>query len=211
MTLDLAMPLAAEIALFAVAVLVLFVGLITQGNAHQRIGWLTLVGLVGVFGLTFLAEEGRTLFSLSFVQDSLALFSKRLFIAATIISLLGSLTLRHTTFIRRSAEYHFAVLSSLIGMMVLASARDLVLVFVAFELMSIPLYVLTGFLKRDSTTSEAALKFFLVGTVSSAVIAYGMSFIYGVTGSTALEALAPALADGNPMMVLGMTLKDQDA
>ena len=76
-------------------------------------------------------------------------------------------------------------------MMVLASARELILLFVAFELMSIPLYVLTGFLKRDAVAPEAALKFFLVGTVSSAVIVYGMSFIYGVTGSTTL-ALIPA-------------------
>ena len=67
-------------------------------------------------------------------------------------------------------------------MLVLASARELMLLFVAFELMSIPLYVLTGFLKRDAVAPEAALKFFLVGTVSSAVIVYGMSFVYGATG-----------------------------
>ena len=72
-------------------------------------------------------------------------------------------------------------------MMVLASARELVLFFVAFELMSIPLFVLTGFLKRDAVAPEAALKFFLVGTASAAVIVYGMSFVYGVTGSTALR------------------------
>ena len=59
--------------------------------------------------------------------------------------------------------------------------------------MSIPLYMLTGFLKRDAVAPEAALKFFLVGTVSSAVIAYGMSFIYGATGGTALAAIPQAL------------------
>ena len=206
MTLDFGMPLVPELALFALAVLVLMVGLITQGNAHQRIGWITLLGLGGVLGLTFLARVDGALFNQSFVQDSLALFAKRLFLVATIISVLASLTLRHPTFVRRSAEYHFAVLASLIGMMMLASARDLVLIFVAFELMSIPLYVLTGFLKRDAATSEAALKFFLVGTVSAVVIAYGMSFIYGVTGTIGLEAIGPALADGNPLMVLGMTM-----
>ncbi len=206
MTFDLGMPLGPELAVFALAVLVLAIGLITQGNAHQRIGWLTFFGLAAIFGLTFRTTEGASAFNQSFVVDSLALFSKRLFIGATLVSVLGSLTLTHHTFARRSAEYHFAVLSSLVGMMMLASARDLILIFVAFELMSIPLYVLTGFLKRDPTTSEAALKFFLVGTVSSAVIAYGMSFIYGVTGSTALDAIAPALADGHPLMVLGMTM-----
>src|SRR5207247_2449847 len=76
----------------------------------------------------------------------------------------------------------------------------------SFELMSIPLYVLTGFVKREDTAPEAALKFFLVGTASSAVIVYGMSFIFGVTGSTELSAIPGALATGDPMMLLGMTL-----
>ena len=206
MNIDLGAPLIAELALFALAVVVLIVGLIQQGDPHRRIGWLSLVGVLGVFGLTFVAEEGRSLLGESVVQDSLALFAKRLFIVATAISLLGSLTLTHVNFVRRSAEYHFALLVSLLGMMVLASARDLILIFVAFELMSIPLYVMTGFLKQDEVASEAALKFFLVGTASSAVIAYGMSFIFGATGSTAIETIPAALADGQPVMLLGMAL-----
>src|SRR4029453_12414767 len=64
------------------------------------------------------------------------------------------------------------------------------------ELMSIPLYVLTGFIKRDAVAPEAALKFFLVGTVSSAVIAYGMSFIYGATGGKGLSLIPQAMRDG---------------
>ena len=116
----------------------------------------------------------------SFVQDGLALFAKRLFLASAALSVLGSIALRQGIFARRSAEYHFALLASLLGMCVLASARELILLFVAFELMSIPLFLLTGFLKRDAVAPEAALKFFLVGTVSSAVIVYGMSFVYGV-------------------------------
>ena len=81
-------------------------------------------------------------------------------------------------------------------MLVLASARELILLFVAFELMSIPLYVLTGFLKREDAAPEAALKFFLVGTASSAVIVYGMSFVYGVTGTTELAAIPAGAGDG---------------
>jgi NADH-quinone oxidoreductase subunit N len=107
---------------------------------------------------------------------------------------------------RRAAEYHFALLASLLGMLVLVSARELILLFVAFELMSIPLYVLTGFLKRDGTAPEAALKFFLVGTVSAALIAYGLSFMYGVMGTTWLAGLPPALAQAHPLMTLGLGL-----
>jgi NADH-quinone oxidoreductase subunit N len=72
--------------------------------------------------------------------------------------------------------------------------------------MSIPLYVLTGFVKREDVAPEAALKFFLVGTASSAVIVYGMSFVFGVTGTTELAAIPAALAVGDPLMMLGMTL-----
>src|SRR4030095_16819367 len=65
---------------------------------------------------------------------------------------------------------------------------------------------LTGFIKRDAVAPEAALKFFLVGTVSSAVIAYGMSFIYGATGGTALALIPQAMRDGHPTVLLGMGL-----
>ena len=72
--------------------------------------------------------------------------------------------------------------------------------------MSIPLYLLTGFSKRDAAAPEAALKFFLVGTVSSAIIAFGMSYMYGVTGSTSFAAMPPAIIAGDPLMLLGMAL-----
>jgi NADH-quinone oxidoreductase subunit N len=197
------MPLAPELALFALAVLVLLASLIRPGRA---IGWMALVGLLLIFALMQFAPEGQVLFGGAFVQDALALFAKRLFIGATALSLLGSLTIGHGPFDRRAGEYHFAMLVSLLGMLVLASARELILLFVAFELMSIPLYVLTGFMKRDAVAPEAALKFFLVGTVSSAVIAYGMSFIYGATGGTALTLIPQALRDGQPTILLGMGL-----
>jgi NADH-quinone oxidoreductase subunit N len=197
------MPLVPELALFGLAVLVLLAGLVKPG---RRIGWIAFVGLLVVFGLLMVAAEGRVLFGGAFVQDALALFSKRLFVGATALSLLGSLTIGQAPFNRRSSEYHFAMLVSLLGMLVLASARELILLFVAFELMSIPLYVLTGFIKRDAVAPEAALKFFLVGTVSSAVIAYGMSFIYGGTGGTELALIPQALRDGQPSVLLGMGL-----
>ena len=197
------MPLAPELAVFALAVLVLLAGLIRPGRA---IGWIAFAGLVAIFGLLMVTPEGQVLFGGAFVQDALALFAKRLFVGATALSLLGSLTIGHANFDRRSSEYHFAMLVSLLGMLVLASARELILLFVAFELMSIPLYVLTGFIKRDAVAPEAALKFFLVGTVSSAVIAYGMSFIYGATGGTALALIPQAVRDGHPTVLLGMGL-----
>ena len=209
MTVDLGVPLLPELALFALAVLVLIMGLVQQGDPRRRIGWVTLAGLCVILGLTFAADEGGSLFGGTFVQDALALFAKRLVLSAAVLSVLGSLTLGHPSFSRRSAEYHFALLVSLVGMFVLVSARELVLLFVAFELMSIPLYVMTGFLKRDAVAPEAALKFFLVGTVSAAVILYGISFVYGISGSTSLDQIAQAFGTGgtgHPLLMVGMAL-----
>jgi NADH-quinone oxidoreductase subunit N len=177
-----------------------------QAPAGSLVGWITFGGLATIFGLSFLTTEGGSILRGSFVQDGLALFTKRLFIASAALSVLGSLAIRHTVFGRRASEYHFAILVSVLGMSILASSRDLVLLFVAFELMSIPLFVMTGFLKRDAAAPEAALKFFLVGTASSAVIVYGMSFLYGATGSTALEAIPAAITDNHPLARLGLVL-----
>ena len=223
---DILIALAPELALFALAVVVLLAGLAARARGSHvgrvplsedaggpakakggpAIGWLTLIGLAVIFGVTFLVPEGASLLGDSFVQDSLALFAKRLFIASAALSVLGSLTLQQQAFSRRSAEYHFAVIVSVLGMSVLASARELILLFVGFELMSIPLFLLTGFLKRDPVAPEAALKFFLVGTASSAVIVYGMSFVYGITGSTMLVAIPAAMSGGHPLLMLGMGL-----
>ena len=217
MTFNLGMPLAIELALFALAVLVLLTGIArpyagrapvtaATGGSPGPSAWMTLAGLAAIFGLTCFAAEGGSILRGSFVQDGLAIFAKRLFIASAALSVLGSIALRRGILARRSAEYHFALLASVLGMCILASARELILLFVAFELMSIPLFLLTGFLKRDAVAPEAALKFFLVGTASSAVIVYGMSFIYGATGSTTLDAIPAAMANGEPLMMLGMGL-----
>ena len=206
MTIDPGMPLVLELALLALAITVLLLGLAGRGGPGRRIGWVTFIGLLVVLGLTFIAEEGRSLLGGSFVQDGLAIFAKQIFLASAALSVLGSLTVEQRTFARRAGEYHFGLLASLVGMMVVASARELVLFFVAFELMSIPLFLLTGFLKRDAVAPEAALKFFLVSTASAAIIVYGMSFVYGVTGSTAFGVIPGALAAGHPLMLLGMGL-----
>jgi NADH-quinone oxidoreductase subunit N len=198
-----------ELGVAAIFLVILVGGVLGRRRAPLAIGGLVIAGLAVLLGASFLvapASPGDTLFDGMFVQDDLALFAKRLFLAATLVGVIASLALRHAAFARRAVEYHLALLGSLLGMLVLASARDLILLFVAFELMSIPLYVLAGFLKREPEAVEAALKFFLVGTVSSAVLAYGLSFVYGIAGTTAIGAIPDALAEGHPLMRLGMIL-----
>ncbi|HEV8457424.1 MAG TPA: NADH-quinone oxidoreductase subunit N, partial [Methylomirabilota bacterium] len=195
-----------EVGLALLMLLVFLVGLFMAGEDKRRVGVLTAIGLVILFGFSWRTEAGAELFHGTFVQDELALFAKRLFLLATLIGVLASLPLRAVAFARRATEYYLAILASLLGMLVLSGARDLVLLFVAFELMSIPLYYLAGFLKREPEAVEAALKFFLIGTVSSAVLAYGLSFMYGVAGTTDVRGIARALGAGHPMMLLGMLM-----
>ncbi len=199
-------PLVLEAGLGVLMIVIFFVGVWSRGEDRRRVGVIGAAGLVVLFGVAWRSEPGVALFGGSFVQDELAIFAKRLFLLASVIGVAGSLGLRAPTFARRATEYYLAILASLLGMLVLASARDLVLLFVAFELMSMPLYYLAGFLKRDEMAVEAALKFFLVGTVSSAVLVYGFSFLYGVAGTTDLRGIAAALQGGHPLMVLGMIL-----
>ena len=90
-------------------------------------------------------------------------------------------------FIRKksySSIYFSLILLSTIGMVLVAYSTDLVMLFVAWELMSIPTYILAGFLKKNPSSNEAALKYFLFGALSSAIIIYGISITYGITGST---------------------------
>ena len=199
-------PFTLEIGLGLLLLLVFVAGLLARGENRRGIAWLATGGvLVLAIVAMFTTPAGGALGGM-FVQDGLAIFAKRLFLAATFIGVLAGLSGPDPVFSRRAAEYHLLVLTSLLGMLVLASARDLILLFVAFEMMSIPLYVLAGFLKRDAGAVEASLKFFLVGSVSSAVMAYGLSFVYGATHTTDLAKIAAAAAvqGPHPLLTLGL-------
>jgi NADH-quinone oxidoreductase subunit N len=195
-----------EAGLLALMLIVFVGGLFGRRDDSRRVGVISALGLVGLFYWSLRLGPGASHWGGAYVLDELALFAKRLFLVATVIGILGSLTLRAPVFARRATEYYLIMLSSLLGMLTLASARDLVLLFVAFELMSIPLYAMAGFQKRDGEAVEAALKFFLVGTVSSALIAYGLSFVYGVTRTTLMSGIGPALAGGSPLLILGLVV-----
>lgn len=92
-----------------------------------------------------------------------------------------------------TGEYYTLILCSLLGMLTIASSRDLIAIFVSLELISIPTFVLAGLRRSDLRSNEAALKFFLFGVLSSALMIYGMSLVYGITGTTNLRAISDAL------------------
>ena len=197
-------PLVLEAGLALLLLVVFVAGLTVRGEDRRVIAWIATLGVLVLTAVAMLLAPAGPALGGMFVQDGLALFVKRLFLAATFIGLLAGLSGPDRVFARRAAEYHLLVLTSLLGMLMLASARDIVLLFVAFELLSIPLYVLAGFLKRDAGAVEAALKFFLVGSVSSAVMAYGLSFVYGATRTTDLVRIAAAAGTPSPLLTLGL-------
>jgi NADH-quinone oxidoreductase subunit N len=200
------MLLALELGVAALALIVFLLGLGGRGRGSREIGLVTAVGLAGLYGLSLVIDARGPLFDGAFLVDGLAVFLKQVFLLATLLAVVGGLARQEGVERRRGLEYHVLVLTALLGMMVLASARELVLLFVAFELMSIPLYVLAGFVKRDARAVEASLKFFLVGSLSTAFLAYGLSFVYGLTGSTRLDVVARAVGAGDPLLILGLVL-----
>ena len=107
-----------------------------------------------------------------------------------------------------AADFHGLLLLATVGMMLLVAARDTILLFVALELMSVAVYVLTGYARRDPRSSEAGLKYFLVGAFASAFLLYGIALLYGVTGTTRLAVMGPAVAAGvaigDPILVAGL-------
>jgi NADH-quinone oxidoreductase subunit N len=141
----------------------------------------------------------------SFEVDGFALLFKGLFCVLGLIILAISFHyFSHGRYYQ--GEYYFLLLSALLGGVVMSSARDLITVFIAIELISVPGFIMTALRKRDAKSNEAAIKFFLFGVLSSAVMLYGMSLIYGVTGQTLLSRIQVELAHSvtQPIVVLSV-------
>jgi NADH-quinone oxidoreductase subunit N len=186
---------APEIVLTLAACAVLVIDLFLPDDAKWIAMPLSAAGLIGTLAavVSLIGEERMTLAG-SFEVDSFALLFKGLFCVIGLVILAISFHFFRTGHYYQG-EYYFLALSSLLGGLVMASSRDLISIFIAIELISIPAFVMTGLRKRDVKSNEAALKFFLFGVLSSALMLYGMSLIYGVTGGeTNLAAINDALA-----------------
>lgn len=127
------------------------------------------------------------------LMDRFALYFFYLFLAGTAIAILMSVSYLETEH-ENHGEYYALMLLSVAGMMCMACGMDIVLIFIGLELMAISTYVLVGFLRRDRRSNEAALKYLLLGAFSSGIFAYGLSLLYGLTGSTNLLVIQRELA-----------------
>ena len=144
-----------------------------------------LAAMVPVLMLALSETEVRPMFDGRYVVDNFSLVMKAVFLlAGYVVVLLSSSHIEQGEYWR--GEYWFLLLTSLLGMLMMASSRDLVSIFVALEFLSIPAYMLAAWRKRDPKSNEAGVKYFLLGVFASAVMLYGMSLMYGVANSTLL-------------------------
>jgi NADH-quinone oxidoreductase subunit N len=183
--------------LFACAALVLDVML--PRHRKRVVAWVSLVGVgftaVSLWMLyTNIVAKGtpRTAFFDMIVLDSYAVVFKTIFLIGAALSILLSVRYLDTED-EQHGEYYSLMLFSVIGMMFMASGVDLLMLFISLELMAISVYILVGYLRRDKKSNEASMKYFLLGAFSSGVLLYGISMVYGLTGSTNLAKIATAL------------------
>jgi len=167
--------------------------------------WSSLATVIAAAAATFaLAGEPRLVYSGMFVVDDFSVFFKAVFYLATGLCVLMSPRYLEEEDISRG-EYYVLLLFALSGMMIMASGLDLLSIYVGMELQALCIYVLTGFIRQERRSNEAALKYVILGSVSSGIFLYGMSLVYGITGTTQLTDMAAALGSGgahDPALVL---------
>lgn len=203
-----------EVILAITGLTILTVDVFQRGARSEPSGaWVPIAAVGGT-----LTAGAATLFQLGFESpldmsmvavDEFRIALTLVILAATILSVLFG-----TDYLERRGlavgEYYFLLLMAAIGMTLLTAARDLIVVFVAIELMSISLYVLAGFDRSDKRSAEAALKYFLIGAFASAFLLYGIALLYGASGSTNLSIVASEIAagtaSGNTLLYGGVAL-----
>jgi len=183
-------PLGAEALLTALALLILLAGLFIKGKSMM--GYLSLAGLVASLALVMSAKLGGVFFFDTVQVDGLSQFFKAVFLIVSILVVMASLS-RYQNHPGHD-EYFALILFGTVGMMVVASAIDLVTLFIGFELASLSTYALSAFDKTKKNL-EAAMKYFIFGSVSSAFLLFGFSLLYGMTGSTRLADIAAVSLD----------------
>jgi NADH-quinone oxidoreductase subunit N len=175
----------------------------------SNLGWLALVGILvaGFFNgwLYGVQEVGSTSM---IAVDGFRLFANWIFLLAAALTVLISFSYVHRQRLQ-AGEFYGLILLSTAGMMFMAGARDLMVIFLGLEVMSISVYALTAFNRRDRKSAEAGLKYFLLGAFSTGFFLYGIALVYGATGSTNVAAIASSVSAGaasQGLLVVGVAL-----
>ena len=186
--------IAPEVFLFIWSMFILFVSLGNKDKYPKNSGMLSLLGLVITFVLCWTSPEGK-FFGETFIVDSYAIGFKLIFIGTAFLTIMGSIDFAAQK-LRHRGEFYGLLLLCTTGMMFLASAGELISMYVALELSTIALYILATFMKRDLKSTEAGLKYLILGAASSGILLYGLSLLYGLTGTTVMSEIGMKLFIG---------------
>lgn len=180
-------PLIPEIFLLCWAIVVLLADLFSQRRTVALPAWLSMGGLLVTGFLMFKLQWGAPVMMWGgmFVTDQFALFFKIIFLGAAFLTI-GSSFGAVGRMTHHRGEFFSLILFSTVGMMFLASSKELITMYVGLELTTIPLFILAAYNKTVRASSEAGLKYLIIGATSSAILLYGLSIIYGLTGTTFL-------------------------
>ena len=174
------------------------------------LGWMTIVGAGIALWVSIQmhqADRVGTQFYEMFKVDSFSLFFNIIFLVSTILVVLISMSYLDRGD-RKQGPYYLLILLATLGMMLMAAGNELIIVFLGLELMSLSLYVLAGYFRESPASSEAGMKYLLLGAFASAFFLYGIALIYGATGTTSVPAIAEAITAENksPLLLAGMFL-----
>ena len=188
------------LSLFGIVVMLLD-PLVDEGKSQKTLGLIAFVGtLAGLASTSYMAQSPGLAFSNMVRVDSFSVFFHFLVIAIAAVVILSSFEYMAVQKIR-AGEYYALILFSVVGMALMSSAVELVLIFIALEISSIATYILTGFRRQEASSSESSLKYFLLGSFATAFFLYGVALMFGATGSTNFDLISQRLQAG-PVQVL---------
>ena len=198
-----------EIALTTVAIVLLVLDFLMPPGRRAVVGYTGLVGVGATFVVLIVSSRSHfDTFGGMYLSDPFTSFFKVVFLLIAALIILISFGYLEIEGIDKG-EYYSLVLFATVGMMVMAGSGDLISLYIGLETMSISIYILAGFLKKDRRSNEAALKYLLMGAFSSGILLYGMALLYGLTATMNLKEISRALASqdfSNPALTLAMIL-----
>ncbi|MEW6457048.1 MAG: NADH-quinone oxidoreductase subunit N [Acidobacteriota bacterium] len=196
-----------EIFLSIVSFLILILDPFLSKEKKRIVPYIALSGLAISFFILFFQKKGESFFFEALTLDNFSLFFKSIFLISSVIAILFSIRFLNDEKFQLS-EYYFFILLCTVGMMFMASSIDLISIFISYELMAISSYVLSGYLKKDLRSNEAGLKYFILGTLSTGIFLFGLSFVFGLSGNTSLKAISTNLVvlGKNPYLIFTMLI-----
>ena len=180
------------------------------GKDKSILVFMSLIGLL-MAAISSLAKFNLPVHSFNgaYVVDHLSVFFTFIFCISSAMAILLSVDFNKREEIK-VGEYYSLILFCTVGMIVLASSTDMIMIFLGIEIISISLYILAGVRRKDIKSNEAALKYFLLGAFATGFLLYGMALIYGSTGSTKLAIISKVISEGQiisePLMLMGVVL-----